>query len=83
MQREEVGVVDAVFAILLLELTSSSEQEGPQGGGWGGGLLGPTENLLHNSFPDDPNAYYLAFCQSILCGLGLDDIWQQVEAEQQ
>lgn len=82
MQREEVGVMDAVFAILLLELTSSSEQEGPQGGA-GVGLLGPTENLLHNSFPDDPTAYYLEFCQSILCGLGLDEIWQQVLSGQQ
>ena len=63
--------MDAVFAILLLELTSSSE-----GLAASGGLLGElTENLLHNNFPDDPREYYLSFCHRILTGLGLDEIW--------
>ena len=77
--------MDAVFAILLLELTSSSEQQDGEGHQGGGSLLlgagcQATDNLLHNSFPDDPNAYYLSFCQSVLCGLGLQDIWQQVSS---
>ena len=72
MQHQEVQVMDAVFAILLLELTSSSESATDMPSG---GLLGQlTENLLYNNCPDNPRQYCLSFCQTILCGLALAEI---------
>ena len=68
--------MDAVNAMLLLELTLSSESatDVPSDG-----LLGQlSTNLLRSNFADNPYQYYLSLCQIILFGPGLAEICEQV-----
>ena len=74
MQHHTVEIMDAVFAVLLLELTTTISDETFTGSSL---IHELNENLLHNSFPDDPTQNYLAFCEKILLGLSLNEIWEQ------
>ena len=67
MCHSEVGVLDAVFSVLLIE-SSSDFGHSPETDS------GPT-NPLHISFPEDPLAQYKMEAERILCGLGLDHLW--------
>ena len=66
MMRTDVGVEDAVSAVLLLESSTESSSSLIRG-----------HNILHSGFPADPLSEYKSQARLILTGLGLNDIWQQ------
>ena len=65
MCKDEVEVVDSVFAVSLLETCTGEGDRNP----------------LQARFPDNPAEFYASQAEKILVGLGLDDIWAEEKAK--
>ena len=77
MQHQTIAVMDAVTAVMLLEMTSMSILDG-EGQSFGASSLIPDIRcLLHTTFPADPKAEYCKAAERILLGLRLDDLWEK------
>ena len=75
MQHKTVAIMDAIVAVMLLEMTSLTNLEG------GGAIFGTSclipdlSSLLHTTFPDDPTSDYCIASERILSSLKLEDLW--------
>ena len=77
MQHQTIAVMDAVTAVMLLEMTSMSILDG-EGQSFGTSSLIPDIRcLLHTTFPADPKEDYRRAAERILLGLRLDDLWEK------
>lgn len=72
MCHDEVMVMDAIYAVLIL----NSCAESSRGGGNNGG-----NNPLHSTVPEEEAQEYMDNCESILSRLGLIDVWISEQAE--
>ena len=66
MCHDEVKVVDAIYAVLLLNSCAESSCSGSE-----------DNNPLHATFPEDAAQEYMDNCECILSQLGLDDVWKR------
>ena len=69
MCRDEVGVQDAVCAVLLLESSTSSPSR-----------LVRVDSALHAAFPTSPLTNYKAEAKMVLEGLNLPHLWRREKA---
>ena len=75
MQHESVTTMDAVVAVMLLEMTSLTNLEGGEGIFRTSSLIPELSSLLHTTFPDDPTSDYCIAAERILSYLKLEDLW--------
>ena len=77
MLHDEVRILDAVSAVLLLE--AAVESGGGQAEAGEGELLFRIggENPLHSVFPKDPNAEYRLQAETVLTRLELQHLWKK------
>ena len=75
MQHSEVTIMDAITAVMLLEMTSITYSD--EGSFSMPRLIPDITCLLHTTFPDDPAAEYSLAAETILQGLKLSDLWEK------
>ena len=75
MQHKNVTVMDAVVAVMLLEMTSLTNLDGGDSIFRTSDLLPNLSSLLHTTFPDDPMSDYCITAERILSALNLEDLW--------
>lgn len=79
MCRDEVGVVDAVVAVFVMEVSRATDSGGAS---VLGGSTGVFESVLHSDFADDPAAEYALQERTVLEGLGLPELATTASANQ-
>ena len=77
MQHQMIAVMDAVTAVMLLEMTSMSISDGEDQAFRASSLIPEIRCLLHTTFPADPKAEYCRAAERILLGLKLDGLWEK------
>ena len=77
MQHQTIAVMDAVTAVMLLEMTSMSILDGECQAFRASSLIPDIRCLLHTTFPADPKSEYCRAAERILLGLKLDDLWEK------
>ena len=75
MQHKNVTIMDAVVAVMLLEMTSLTNVEGGDSIFRTSDLIPNLSTLLHTTFPDDPTSDYCITAERILSALKLEDLW--------
>lgn len=75
MQHENVTVMDAIVAVMLLEMTSLTNIDGGDSIFRTSDLIPNLSTLLHTTFPEDPTSDYCITAERILSALKLEDLW--------
>ena len=75
MQHTIVTTMDAIIAVMLLEMTSLTSMDGSGSVFNTSGLIPDLSSLLHTTFPDDPTSDYCIAAERILSYLKLENIW--------